>query len=85
MTPHDSHVRVKLTLPKTKGRVIMPKQPKRMDDFAGVREHEVAGHNRHYKDENGNIYKTVYIKSYTRGDASLGVVTKDYVVEKDET
>ena len=84
MTPHDSHVRVKLTLPKTKGRVIMPKQPKRTE-FAGVREHEVAGHNRHYKDEHGNIYKTVYIKPYTRGDASLGVVTKDYVVEKDET
>ena len=84
MTPHDSHVRVKLTLPKTKGRVIMPKQPKRTE-FSGVREHEVAGHNRHYKDEHGNIYKTVYIKPYTRGDASLGVVTKDYVVEKDET
>jgi len=27
----------------------------------------------------------VYIKEHKRGDPSLGVITKDYVVEKDET
>jgi|TARA_R100000482_G_scaffold31773_1_gene10333 hypothetical protein len=84
ITPHDSHVRVKLTLPKTKGRVIMPKEPKRTE-FAGVRQHDVAGHWRHYKDEHGYILKSVYIKEHKRGDPSLGVITKDYVVEKDET
>ena len=83
ITPHDSHVRVKLTLPKTKGRVIMPKEPKRTE-FAGVREHGVAGHWRHYKDEHGYIYKSVYIKAHKRGDPNLGVITKDYVVERDE-
>jgi hypothetical protein len=83
ITPHDSHLRIKLTLPKTKGRVIMPKEPKRTE-FAGVRQHDVAGHYRHYKDEHGYIYKTVYVKAHKRGDASLGVITKDYVVEKDE-
>ena len=84
ITPHDSHVRIKLTLPKTKGRVIMPKEPKRTE-VAGVRQHDVAGHWRHYKDEHGYILKSVYIKEHKRGDPSLGVITKDYVVEKDET
>ena len=49
-----------------------------------MRQHDVAGHWRHYKDEHGYILKSVYIKEHKRGDPSLGVITKDYVVEKDE-
>jgi len=83
VTPHNSHIRVKLLLPKTKGRVIVPKQPKRQESY-GVRLHDVAGHKRHYRDANGVVYKVVDIKPHQRGDARLGVITKDYVVEKDK-
>ena len=82
-TPHDSHYRVKLLLPKTKGRVIVPKQPKRQESY-GVRLHDVAGHKRHYRDANGIVYKVVNIRPHQRGNAKLGVITKDYVVEKDK-
>jgi hypothetical protein len=82
VTPYDSHHRVKLTLPKTKGRVIVPKQPKRKESY-GVRLHEVAGHKRHYRDASGYVYKVVDIRPHQRGDAKLGVITKDYVVEKE--
>jgi hypothetical protein len=81
-TPHDSHYRVKLLLPKTKGRVIVPKQPKRQESY-GVRLHDVAGHKRHYRDANGIVYKVVNIPPHQRGNAKLGVITKDYVVEKE--
>jgi len=81
-TPHDSHYRVKLLLPKTKGRVIVPKQPKRKESY-GVRLHEVAGHKRHYRDASGYVYKVVDIRPHQRGNAKLGVITKDYVVEKE--
>ena len=83
VTPHNSHIRVKLLLPKTKGRVIVPKQPKRQESY-GVRLHDVAGHKRHYRDANGVVYKVVDIRPHQRGDARLGVITKDYVVEKDK-
>ena len=82
MTPHDSHLRVKLTLPKTKGRVIVPKQVQRSESY-GVRQHEVAGHYCHKRDEHNNIIKSWYRRPHTRGDARLGVITKDYVVEKE--
>ena len=72
-----------LKLPKTNGRIINPKGPRRAEAY-GVRRHEVAGHERNYRDAHGNIYKTIYIKPHWRGDASLGTITKDYVVEKDD-
>ncbi len=83
VTPSDSHHRVVLKLPKTKGRIINPKGPRRTEAY-GVKRHQVAGHERHYRDAHGNIYKTIYIKPHWRGDASLGTITKDYVVEKDD-
>lgn len=83
ITPYDSHHTVLLKLPRTKGRVVMPKQPKRTESY-GVRLHDVAGHNRHYRDEFGQVYKTVYIKPHERGNAKLGKITKDYAVVKDE-
>ena len=83
ITPFDSHHRVVLKLPKTKGRIINPKGPRRTEAY-GVRRHEVAGHERNYRDAHGNIYKTIYINPHWRGDASLGTITKDYVVEKDD-
>ena len=83
ITPFDSHYTVLLKLPKTRGRVIVPKQPKRTESY-GVRWHEVVGHKRHYRDEFGQIYKTIYIKPYGRGNEKLGRVTKDYAVVKDD-
>jgi hypothetical protein len=82
ITPYDSHLRVRLTLPKTKGRVIVPRQIDRAESY-GVRQHEVAGHYCHKRDEHNNIIKSWYRRPHTRGDAKLGVITKDYVVEKE--
>lgn len=81
--PFDSHHTVLLKLPRTRGRVVMPKQPSRTESY-GVRRHEVAGHKRHYRDEFGQIYKTVYVRPHERGNAKLGRVTKDYAVVKDD-
>lgn len=80
---YDSHHRVELVLPKTRGHVVVPMQPKRNESY-GVRLHEVAGHKRHYRDENGYVYKVVDVKPHKRGNAKLGVITKDYVVTKGE-
>ena len=81
--PFDSHHTVLLKLPRTKGRVVMPKQPPRTESY-GVRRHEVAGHKRHYRDEFGQVYKTVYVRPHERGNAKLGRITKDYAVVKDD-
>ena len=81
--PFDSHHTVLLKLPPTKGRGVMPEQPSRTESY-GVRRHEVAGHKRHYRDEFGQIYKTVYVRPHERGNAKLGRVTKDYAVVKDD-
>jgi len=83
ITPYDSHHRVELVLPKTRGHVVVSKQPKRKESY-GVRLHDVAGHKRHYRDENGRVYKVVDVKPHRRGNAKLGVITKDYVVTKGE-
>ena len=83
ITPFNSHHTVLLKLPKTKGRVILPRQLQRNVQF-GVRRHEVAGHPRHYRDKYGQVYKTIYVRPHERGDAKLGRVTKDYSVVKDD-
>ncbi len=41
------------------------------------KEHDVKGHTRTYKKSG----KTIYIKNHKRGDASLGVITKDYLLD----
>ena len=63
--------------------MIVPKQPKSTASH-GVRWHEVVGHKRHYRNEFGEIYKTIYIKPHERGNAKLGRITKDYAVVKDD-
>ena len=83
VVPGDAHHRIVLKLPKTKGRVIVPKMPRRSEPY-GVKKHEVSGHERKYRDSHGNVYKTIYIKPHWRGDERLGIITKDYVVEKDD-
>ena len=81
VTPYDSYHKVKLTVPKNKGMVVVPKQFKRIEPY-GVREHDVAGHPRKYKDEYGVVYKVINISPHKRGNPKLGRVTKDYVVVK---
>jgi len=83
VVPGDAHHRIVLKLPKTKGRVIVPKMPRRSEPY-GVKRHEVSGHERKYRDSHGNVYKTIYIKPHWRGDERLGTITKDYVVERDD-
>lgn len=42
------------------------------------REHDVMGHWRHYRNADGSLKRKVWIRSHKRGDATLGVVIKDY-------
>ena len=41
------------------------------------KQHDVKGHTRTYKKSG----KTIYIKNHKRGNASLGVITKDYLLD----
>lgn len=44
------------------------------------RQHPVRGHARHYRDHEGNLLKTVWVKSHMRGDPNLGQIFHDYKV-----
>tara|TARA_R100000808_G_scaffold4391_3_gene14545 strand:- start:38 stop:1336 length:1299 start_codon:yes stop_codon:yes gene_type:complete len=71
--PHSVYYRLGLTLPKEQIQ-LRCKEPRQSSP---KREHEVRGHWRRY--QNG---KVVWIKSHRRGNASLGIITKDYVLLK---
>tara|TARA_R110002020_G_C16220053_1_gene767586 strand:- start:121 stop:1398 length:1278 start_codon:yes stop_codon:yes gene_type:complete len=71
--PHSIYYRLGLTLPKEQIQ-LRCKEPRHSSP---KREHEVRGHWRRY--QNGKI---TWIRSHRRGDASLGIITKDYVLLK---
>ena len=80
ITPFDSYYKVKVTLPREKAVRAATQAFKRVAPF-GKRQHEVMGHKRQYRNELGEVYKTVYIKAHKRGDPKLGIITKDYVLD----
>lgn len=80
ITPFDSYYKVKVNLPREKAVRAATQTFKRVAPF-GKRQHDVMGHNRQYRNELGEVYKTVYIKAHKRGDPKLGIITKDYVLD----
>ena len=80
MTPFDSYYKVKVNLPREKATRAAAQAFKRVAPF-GKRQHDVMGHKRQYRNEFGEVYKTVYIKAHKRGDPKLGIITKDYVLD----
>ena len=73
----DVYRTVKLTVPKEKAVLKFQKHIKRTRKF-GNKEHEVVGHWRTYQ----KTGETIWIAPYTRGDAKLGTVYKDYEVKR---
>lgn len=71
--PRSSHVTLRIDLPKVRGMTMLPTAHV---DGASRRQHEVRGHWRRYRRSG----KRVWVRSHQRGDAALGVVTKDYVL-----
>ena len=80
ITPRDSYYRCKINLPKPDGVETKDAEPR--DEASGKRLHQVRGHWRVYRDENGDFIKRTWIKEHRRGDHRLGVVLKDYVLTK---
>jgi len=82
LQPRNRHYTLEIKLPKEK-QLIEGVQPDRTRKF-GTALHEVQGHNRHYRDDHGVVYKTIWVKPHERGDKKFGIVTKDYVLTKDK-
>ena len=80
--PHDSYYRCKITLPKPHGIETRSSEPR--EDAYGKRQHQVRGHYRIYRDENGDVKRRTWIREHRRGDPKLGVVLKDYVLTGDK-
>lgn len=72
--PRMSHVTLTIDLPKMRGVTMLPTAH---IDGASRRLHEVRGHWRRYR----KTGKRVWVKSHRRGDAKLGIITKDYVLD----
>lgn len=68
----NAHIEVSLDLPKWRGVTITPKGFNEMAE-SNRRQHSVRGHFRKYRDG-----RRTWIKAHVRGDAKLGIITKDY-------
>ena len=68
----NSHIEVAIDLPKWRGVTITPTEFKQMNESCR-RQHSVRGHFRRYKSG-----RSVWVKPHVRGDAKLGIITKDY-------
>tara|TARA_R100001082_G_scaffold108248_2_gene83249 strand:- start:108 stop:1358 length:1251 start_codon:yes stop_codon:yes gene_type:complete len=80
--PRNRHYKMAIKLPKEK-QLMEGKQPERTRQF-GTALHTVSGHYRTFRDENKKPIRRVWIAEHKRGDAKYGIVTKDYVLTKDE-
>ena len=78
--PRNRHYKLEVKLPKEKA-IVDGAQPPRTARY-GTAYHEVKGHKRVYRYADGSIKKEVYINSHYRGDTKFGIVTKDYVLTK---
>ena len=81
--PHDSYYRCKINLPKPDGVDIKNDFPAREESY-GVRQHQVRGHYRKFKNEDGSFKSRTWIKQFVRGNAKLGIIHKDYVLTSDD-
>jgi len=79
--PWNSHREIQINLPKDKGVEIALKKFHKASPV-GVRRHWVRAHNRVIR-KNGVPVRVVRVGEHQRGDAKLGTVTHDYVLERD--
>ncbi len=79
IVPHDSYYRCRIELPKDSIDMREPVEPR--DEFYGKRLHQVRGHWRVLRNDDGSFRKRTWIGQHTRGDSKLGVVLKDYHLE----
>jgi hypothetical protein len=79
--PFNSHSEIQINLPKEKGVELALKKFHRASPL-GVRRHWVRAHNRVIR-KNGVPVKVIRVSEHQRGDAKLGTVTHDYVLERD--
>ena len=70
----NSHVTLTIDLPKIKGQEMLPHFPV---EGGSKRQHEVRGHFVRYKKKPGKYWR----KAHIRGNAKLGIITKDYVLD----
>jgi len=82
IVPHDSYYRCRIELPKDSIDMREPAEPR--DEFYGKRLHQVRGHWRVLRNDDGSFRKRTWIGQHTRGDSKLGVVLKDYQLTADE-
>ena len=82
LKPHDSYYRARIALPKDhqEMREINPLSEPRH----GNRLHQVRGHWRVYRNEDGSFRKRTWVAQHTRGNVKLGVVLKDYQLTYEE-
>jgi hypothetical protein len=79
--PFNSHSEIQINLPKEKGVELALKKFHRASPL-GVRRHWVRAHNRVIR-KNGVPVRVIRVSEHQRGDAKLGTVTHDYVLERD--
>ena len=79
VTPSDSYYRCKINLPKPEGVVSRGNEPR--TDSYGKRLHQVRGHWRVFRNDEGEFVNRTWIKAHQRGNAKLGVVHKDYQLD----
>jgi len=79
--PFNSHSEIQINLPKEKGIELVLKKFHRASPL-GVRRHWVRAHNRVIR-KNGVPVRVIRVSEHQRGDAKLGTVTHDYVLERD--
>lgn len=72
--PRNSHTTLNIDLPKAKGVTMLPAP---YIEGASRRQHEVRGHWRLYR----TTGKRVWVRAHKRGDAKLGVISKDYSLQ----
>ncbi len=79
--PFNSHSEIQINLPKEKGVELALEKFHRASPL-GIRRHWVRAHNRVIR-KNGIPVKVIRVSEHQRGDAKLGTVTHDYVLERD--
>ena len=80
--PFNSHSEIQINLPKEKGVELALKKFHRASPL-GVRRHWVRAHNRVIR-KNGVPVRVIRVSEHQRGDAKLGTVTHDYVLERQQ-
>ena len=80
--PFNSHSEIQINLPKEKGVELALEKFHRASPL-GIRRHWVRAHNRVIR-KDGVPVKVIRVSEHQRGDAKLGTVTHDYVLERQQ-